>query len=206
MQQLLYYPHTSPNPAKDYQEEAIAKKNTYFIMQIATMYVTKQEHSPVIDKLYEALLHNLIDTVSYREPNNLIEVIRYSPRIPERYTDFSVLKMAHELSVYFDLSPVFALSIVWSNWARAVYQKRLKRFVAFAVNSMKIAPCECAEETALKGIHAMENFFRAAHLPLTFEEVGIFPTDSEISKLAENCLPQGEEAAKTIQLILKCSQ
>ena len=128
-------------------------------------------------------------------------------RTPELFIQLPVQKMALGLSKAFDLSPAAAVSIVWPNWARSNYQEHLQRFVDFAVNIMNVAPSSSDEETALKGIHAMEKFCRGFHFPATLEDAGIFLTDTEMSELIKSCLPHekmNEKAA--IYLILKNSQ
>lgn len=43
------------------------------------------------------------------------------------------------------------------------------------------------EEMAEKGIAAMENFFRAVHMPTSLSELGVHPTEEQIRDMAEKC-------------------
>ena len=90
--------------------------------------------------------------------------------------------------------------MIWPNWARSIYRKQLDRFILFAENIMIVDSCENEEAIALKGIHAMENFFKILRLPTNFEESGIFPTDDELEQLSERTEVPG------CLLVLKCSR
>lgn len=199
MERSQYYPTISPR----FIEETAIENNVYFLLHLTTVYLTKGERPVIIDKLFQALLKDMMTTTSQYS----IERTGLLSRTPELFTNLPVQKMALGLSKAFDLSPGAALNIIWPNWARSIYQEHLQRFVDFAVNIMNVAPCSSDEETALKGIHAMEKFCRSLHLPATLEETGIFLTDTEMSELIKSCLQQekmNEKAA--IFLILKNSQ
>ena len=43
------------------------------------------------------------------------------------------------------------------------------------------------EEMAEKGIAAMENFFRAIHMPVSLAQLGIHPTEQQMREMAEKC-------------------
>jgi len=43
------------------------------------------------------------------------------------------------------------------------------------------------EDTILKGIEAMENFFRSINMPTSFRELGIAPTEAEMEEMARKC-------------------
>lgn len=199
MERSQYYPTISPR----FIEETAIENNVYFLLHLTTVYLTKGERPVIIDKLFQALLKDMMTTTS----PYYIEGMGRLSRTPELFTQLPVQKIALGLSKAFDLSPGAALNIIWPNWARSVYQEHLQRFVDFAVNIMNVAPCNSDEETALKGIHAMEKFCRGFHFPATLEDAGIFLTDTEMSELIKSCLPQEEVNEKAaIYLILKNSQ
>ena len=50
-----------------------------------------------------------------------------------------------------------------------------------------IKPCATDEETALKGIEAMEDFFRSIGMPTNLKELGVEPSEDDIRLLAKNC-------------------
>lgn len=128
--------------------------------------------------------------------------------------DFATHKIEHELSGMFDVTHGAGLAVVWPNWARYVFKERLERFVQFAVNVMDVEPCTDAEETALKGIHAMENFYHALKMPTNLKELGLNPTEAELQEMAEKCdyRPDGtigivkKLAVSDVYAILKCSR
>ena len=53
---------------------------------------------------------------------------------------------------------------------------------------MEIEPAETDEKTALLGISAMEDFYRKIGMPTNLRELGVFPTDEEIEKMAEGVM------------------
>ena len=50
---------------------------------------------------------------------------------------------------------------------------------------MRIEDTGDAGKNAIKGIEAMEDFFRAIQMPTNLKELGIEPTDEEIATLAK---------------------
>lgn len=101
--------------------------------------------------------------------------------------DFATHKIEHELSGMFNVTHGAGLAVVWPSWARYVYKERLDRFVQFATNVMGITVGENDEETALKGIDAMKEFYRAIEMPVTLKELEIDPTEAELKEMAEKC-------------------
>ena len=65
----------------------------------------------------------------------------------------------------FDVTHGAGLAAVWGSWARYVYRDCLHRFVRFAVNVMGVPEAGAPEETALKGIEAMEDFSAPLRCP-----------------------------------------
>jgi len=43
------------------------------------------------------------------------------------------------------------------------------------------------EEIALKGIEAMEAFYRRIHMPTNLRELGVNPTEDELKEMARKC-------------------
>ena len=52
---------------------------------------------------------------------------------------------------------------------------------------MGVEPGMLDEETALTGIAALEDFFRAIRMPVTLKELGIQPTEEQILAMAASC-------------------
>ncbi|MBQ2301973.1 MAG: iron-containing alcohol dehydrogenase, partial [Oscillospiraceae bacterium] len=98
--------------------------------------------------------------------------------------DFMSHKIEHELGGMCDVTHGAGLAAIWGSWARYVYKECLPRFVKFAVKVMEVSPAETEEETALLGISAMEDFYRAIGMPTNLRELGVEPGDEEIEKMA----------------------
>ncbi|MDH2997038.1 butanol dehydrogenase [Pasteurellaceae bacterium LFhippo2] len=101
--------------------------------------------------------------------------------------DWATHMLEHELSGMFDVAHGAGLAAVWGHWARYVFQEKLARFERFAINVMGVAPAENAEQTVLKGIEAMENFFRSIDMPTNLAELGVNLTAEQISEMANKC-------------------
>ena len=61
----------------------------------------------------------------------------------------------------------------------------LPRFRKFAVNVMGI-PAE-DPDAPLKGVEAMEDFFRSIGMPTSLKELGISPSEEDMETLARKC-------------------
>lgn len=101
--------------------------------------------------------------------------------------DFATHRIEHELGGMFNVTHGAGLTAVWGTWARYVHRDCLPRFVKFAVNVMGIAPQGTDEATALSGIAAMEDFFRAIGMPVSITELGVSPTDAQLREMAARC-------------------
>ena len=101
--------------------------------------------------------------------------------------------MEHELSGMFDVTHGAGLAAIWSTWARYVYKDNVSRFVQFAVNVMGVRnDFSDPEGTALRGIEAIEDFYRAIGMPVTVSELLGRPlTEAEIAELARRCSHDG---------------
>lgn len=102
-------------------------------------------------------------------------------------SDFSSHALEHELGGMFDVAHGAGLAAVWGSWARYVYKDCLPRFEKFAVNVMGVEAGEDAQETARRGITAMENFYRRIGMPTSLKELGIAPTGEQLAELAHKC-------------------
>ena len=101
--------------------------------------------------------------------------------------DWASHMMEHELGGMFDVAHGAGLAAIWGSWARYVYKNCLPRFHRFAVNVMGIEDLGAPDDTALKGICAMEDFYRAIHMPTSLQELGIAPTDGDLKTMARKC-------------------
>lgn len=100
-----------------------------------------------------------------------------------RGKDFSVHKLGHALSARYDVAHGASLASVWASWARYQYEAAPQRFAKYA---RKVFGMEGQDEKklALQGIAETENYFRQIGMPVSLTELGVFPDDDEIRKLA----------------------
>ena len=101
--------------------------------------------------------------------------------------DWMTHKMEHELGGLYDVAHGAGLAAIWGSWARYVYKNCLPRFRRFAVNVMGVEPTGSDEEIALKGIEALEAFFRRIQMPTNLRELGVEPTEEELRDMAHKC-------------------
>ena len=55
------------------------------------------------------------------------------------------------------------------------------------MNVMGVKPAGSDEETALKGIEALEEFFRSINMPTNLRELGVDATDEDLVTMAHKC-------------------
>lgn len=67
------------------------------------------------------------------------------------------------------------LAIISVAWMRYCYGRDLPKAVSFARRVMDVAPQATDEQTAIKGIDALEEFLREMGLPVRLSEIGIKP-------------------------------
>ena len=101
--------------------------------------------------------------------------------------DWASHQLEHELGGMFDVAHGAGLAAVWGSWARYVLDARPARFAQFAVNVMGVDPGADDTETALKGIAAMEEFYRSIEMPVCVKDMGIEMTEEQMQELAEKC-------------------
>lgn len=100
--------------------------------------------------------------------------------------DWSTHKLEHELSGLYDVAHGAGLASIWGTWARYVYEDSLPRFAKFAKNVFNINE-GTEKEKAIKGIEAMEEFYRTIKMPTSLTELGLNPTEEEYKLMAHKC-------------------
>lgn len=98
--------------------------------------------------------------------------------------DWACHGLEHEMGGMFDVTHGAGLAAVWGSWARYVYRDCPDRFIKFAVNVMGVEDGGAPEETAVRGIEAMEDFYRSIRMPTCFSELGISPSREQLEKMA----------------------
>ena len=114
--------------------------------------------------------------------------------------DWSCHQLEHELGGMFDVAHGAGLAAVWGSWARYVMDARPEQFAQFATRVMGVSPMQTVKETALRGIEAMEAFYRELEMPTSIQDLGISVTEEQCRELAEKCSHFGK---RTIGVVKK---
>ena len=178
---------------------------TDIMMHTMERYFSKYEDALLTDAIAEALLRTVKEAVPVVLKNP--EDYRYRAAIMWASSlshndltecgtekDFACHKLEHELSGLFGVTHGAGLAAIWGSWARYVMDKHLNRFVQFAVNVMGVRNDFCdARSTALRGIEAIEDFFRAIGMPVSIPDlIGRQATDEEIDEMVRKCSRGGK--------------
>ena len=173
---------------------------TDIMMHTMERYFSKYEDMTLTDAIAEALLRTVKDCVfevlanpeDYRHRAQIMWAGSLAHNdLTECGTekDFATHRLEHELSAVYGVTHGAGLSALWGSWARFVMPRHLNRFVQFAVNVMGVAnDFAHPEATAMKGIEAIEQFYRAIGMPANIGELlGRTLTDEEVDTLADRC-------------------
>lgn len=173
---------------------------TDILMHTMERYFTSGGNMELTDSIAEALMRTVITNakVLCEDPNNYdarAEVMWASSLSHNGLTgcgndggDFATHMLEHELGGMFDVAHGAGLAAIWGSWARYVYKDCLSRFCRFAVNVMQVEDRGTEEEIALKGIEAMEDFYRQIHMPTNLKELGLDPTPEQMKTMAHKCI------------------
>lgn len=169
------------------------------LMHTMERYFNQSENMELTDGISEALMRTVIKNAKIlkENPKNYdarAEVMWASSLSHNGLTgcgtdggDWATHKMEHEIGGLFDVAHGAGLAAIWGSWARFVLDAHPARFAQFAVKVFDITPSASETETALKGIEAMEAFYRSIDMPTSFAELGVTPTPEQIQTMAEKC-------------------
>jgi len=173
---------------------------TDIMMHTMERYFSKYEDMTITDAISEALLRTVKDAaraVMYSPTDYRLRAqIMWAGSLAHNdltecgtEKDFATHRLEHELSALFGVTHGAGLAALWPAWARYVAPRHLSRFVQFAVNVMGVTnDFAHPEETAERGIRAMEEFYREIGMPTTIPELlGRHLTDEEIEVLTDKC-------------------
>ena len=173
---------------------------TDIMMHTMERYFSKYEDMTLTDAISEALLRTVRDATlvvmqhpeDYRNRSQIMWAGSLAHNdLTECGTekDFATHRLEHELSALFGVTHGAGLAALWPSWARYVKDKHLSRFVQFAVNVMGV-PNDFShpEETAEKGILALEYWYHRIGMPTSIHELlGREISDEEIEVLVDKC-------------------
>ncbi len=183
------------------------------LMHTMERYFTNDGNMEITDRIAEGLLKTVMHhaKILHEDPENYdsrAEVMWAGSLSHTDLTgcgnkrgDFASHMLEHELGGMFDVAHGAGLTAVWGSWARYVYKNCLHRFVRFAEQVMDIPAGGTDEETALKGIEALEDFFRSVGMPVTLEELGVQPTEEQLQQMLDGCV-QSSGGSKGSAMVL----
>ena len=173
---------------------------TDIMMHTMERYFTNGGNMELTDSMSEALLRTVKENAKIlaRDPKNYdarAEVMWAGSLSHNGLTgcgndggDWMTHKLEHELGGLYDVAHGAGLAAIWGSWARYVYKNCLPRFKRYAINVMGIEPnAGSDEEIALKGIEAMEDFYREIKMPTNLRELGVNATDDDLMLMAHKC-------------------
>lgn len=160
-------------------------------------FTSNDPNCPIQDRYVEGLVKTIIEATN----TILKDLTNYQARATFMWAaslawnglgtagigDFSVPNhmFGHILGAYYDLAHGATLSIIVPGWMKYNYKKNISKYVKFAKNVFEIKGSD-DEDTALKGIEALKNWFIQIKSPVSFKDANI-PTN-EIDKLAGSIL------------------
>ncbi len=180
----------------DYQT---ASGCTDILMHTMERYFSKVGNMELTDVMAEGLLKTVMENakILVKDPKNYearAEILWAGSLSHNGLTgcggdggDWMSHKLEHEVGGMFDVAHGAGLAAIWGSWARYVYKECLPRFKKFALKVMDVENTGSDEEIALKGIEAMENFFREIHMPTSLNELGVSATDEQLAEMAHKC-------------------
>ena len=184
------------------------------MMHTMERYFSKYEDMTLTDAISEALLRTVKDAILVvlehpEDYRNRAQIMWASSLAHNDLTelglekDFATHKMEHELSALFGVTHGAGLAVIWPSWARYVKDKHLSRFVQFAVNVMGIEnDFAHPDETAEKGIRAVEEFYHKIGMPINIHELlGRVITADEIEEMVKKCSRGGTLKLGSIEVI-----
>jgi len=184
----------------DFQTAAGAADIMSHVME---RYFTNEPNVDFTDRLGEGTLKTIIENT----PKAIEHPESYGPRSQimwastvahndllgtGREEDWASHKIEHELSGMFDVTHGAGLAITFPAWMKYNYQKNVERFAQFAVRVWNVDPDFFSpEETALQGIHELEEFYESIGLPTRLEDLEEEISEDEMKEMAAKCTEDG---------------
>jgi alcohol dehydrogenase YqhD (iron-dependent ADH family) len=174
----------------------------------------------VSDSMNEGLMRDIIenmkelingnDTLEIRSncmwDSSLIQTFLFSCG---KEGDFQAHRIENTLGAFSHGTHGKQLAVIQPTYYRYVYKDNPSKFARFAKNVMNVKDEGTDEEIALKGIEALEQLVKDAHLGTTFNELGYELTEEVAKKVSQTCVciqtnqrPLTEE--DIYQILMKC--
>ena len=184
------------------------------MMHTMERYFSKYEDMTLTDALSEALLRTVKDCVvevlkNPEDYRNRAQIMWASSLAHNDLTecgtekDFATHRLEHELSALYGVTHGAGLAAIWGSWARYVMPRHVSRFVQFAVNVMGVAnDFAHPESTAVRGIEAIEDFYRRIGMPTSIPElIGRPATDEEVLTMVDKCSRGGTITVGAMEML-----
>lgn len=177
---------------------------------ILERYFTNEPNVDLTDRLCEGTMKAIIDNalrlnVDPMDYNARAEImlsgtVAHNDSLSMgRLGDWASHDIEHELSGIYDIAHGAGLSIIFPAWMKFVYKHDVNRFAQFANRVFNIdINLNNLEETALKGIEALENFFTEIKLPTRLSHVGI--DDSRIEEMAKKLVAHSDHSGNFVEI------
>ena len=102
--------------------------------------------------------------------------------------DWASHQIEMELSGMFGVAHGAGLAAIWGSWARYVLDQKPERFAQFAHRIFDLPQTGDPAADGLRGVEAMEDYFRSIRMPVNLRELGVGElTEEQIDELAEKC-------------------
>ena len=172
---------------------------TDIMMHTMERYFTNGGNMEITDSLAEGLLRTVMNNAKIlaKDPHNYdarAEVMWAGSLAHNGLTgcgndggDWMTHKLEHELGGLYDVAHGAGLAAIWGSWARYCLASCLPRFKKFAIDVMGVEATGTDEEIAIKGIEAMEDFYREIKMPTNLRELGVNATDEDLVEMAHKC-------------------
>jgi len=160
-------------------------------------YFTQEPHVEVTDRLLEATLKTVIRNaqILFRDPDNIDAraEIMWAGTLAHndllgtgRIPDWGSHKIEHELSAFYDVPHGAGLSVLIPAWMHHVYTENVQKFVQFGQRVFNLEPeYEFPEESALKAITCLKDFYKSIGLPVSLQDLAI--PDDRLDEMAARC-------------------
>lgn len=170
------------------------------MMHTMERYFNQADNMEITDAVSESILRNIMKygRILMEQPRDYVaraEIMWSGSLAHNGLTgcgtgggDWACHILEHEISGMFGVPHGAGLAAIWGSWARYVNHRAKHRFVKFARKVHGIEDFADEDEGIARGIAAMEDFFRAIHMPTTLKELGVAPSEEQIAQMADGAL------------------
>lgn len=177
---------------------------------ILERYFTNEQYVDLTDRLCEGALKAIINNALRlnEDPNDynaraeimLSGMVAHNDSLSMgRIGDWATHDIEHELSGIYDIAHGAGLAILFPAWMKYVYKHDVNRFAQFANRVFDIdINMNNPEETARRGIEALENFFTKIDLPTRLSHVNI--SDEHIEEMSKKLVAHCDHVGSFVEI------